>query len=111
MVSSRPPSRLPWRRITLTGLPGPYGLLEVSARDDGSVELSLAHGDFVTLRREHWLLLREIVSLLYDSQPTVVARSLRTGEPIVLETRESRFATRGLLRPPRSSRGGDRHGR
>ena len=111
MVSSQVPSRTPWRRIMLTGLPGPYGLLEVTARDDGSVELSLGDGDFVTLRREHWLLLREIVSLLYDSQPAVVARSLRTGEPIVLEPREARFAARGLLRTGRPARGGDGHGR
>lgn len=111
MVSSHLPSRSPWRRITLTGLPGPYGVLEVNARDDGSVELSLADGDFVTLRREHWLLLREIVSLLYDSQPAVVARSLRTGEPIVLEPREARFATDGLLKRGRPTRGVDRHGR
>ncbi len=95
----------------MTGLPGPYGLLEVSARDDGSVELSLADGDFVTLHREHWLLLREIVSLLLDSQPAVVARSLRTGEPIVLEPREAVVAKGCLLRAGRRVSGGSRDGR
>lgn len=75
--------------ITFVNLPGPYGNLEVIARDANTVELSFAGGDFVSLQREQWQALRAVVDRVFGVEvDTVVMATDAAGDALVIEEHE-----------------------
>lgn len=82
-------SLFPRTLVTFVNLPGPYGNLEVIARDANTVELSFAGGDFVSLQRAQWQALRAVVDQLFGVEvDTVVVATDAAGDTLVVEQRE-----------------------
>jgi hypothetical protein len=103
MNHHRPP--FPRLLISFVNLPGPYGALDVTARDAHTVELALADGDFVAFRKEQWAALRAAIDPLFGFDvETVVVATDAAGEPLVVEEREPVVARR--RRPARKPRMG-----
>ncbi len=75
--------------ITFVNLPGPYGNLDVIARDANTVELSFADGNYVWLPRAQWEALRAVVDLLFGVEvDTVLVATDAAGDALVIEERE-----------------------